>query len=97
VVTQERRDLTGVLDTDGHLRLAIQRAAQAVGQDVPEAAAMLGVHLAGTLGGQLSDGERAARYRELGGLLSKLGEAYEVQATQLRPPGQCGVTTGKPT
>lgn len=87
-----RRDLTGYLDNDGKLRLATQRAAQAAGRDIPEAAGMIGAHLLGTLG-LISDPDRAARYRELGDLLIQLGEAYQLQANQLDPPIVDGTTS----
>ncbi|MEO6084415.1 MAG: hypothetical protein ABIQ18_15045 [Umezawaea sp.] len=71
------------VNDDSDLRLCLQRAAQAVGQDVPEVGLLLGRHLLRTCG-LLSADERAARYTELGGLLIALGQAY-LDATE--PPG----------
>lgn len=90
-----RRDLTRYLDNDGQLRLATQRAAQAAGKDIPEAARMIGAHLLDTLG-LIPDPERAERYRELGQLLIQLGEAYQLQADQLDPPTVEGTTVESP-
>ena len=63
------------VNDDSDLRLALQRAATAVGQDVPEVGLLLGRHLLRTCG-LLSADERTARYTELGGLLIALGQAY---------------------
>ncbi|MFD9740781.1 hypothetical protein [Umezawaea sp. NPDC059074] len=62
-------------EVDGDLRLALHRAAAAVGQDVPEVGSLLVRHLVRTCG-LLSGDERTARYTELGGLLIALGQAY---------------------
>lgn len=70
-------------EVDADLRLCLHRAAQAVGQDVPEVGLLLSRHLLRTCG-LLSADERTARYTELGGLLVALGQAY-VDATG--PPG----------
>jgi hypothetical protein len=72
---------------DSDLRLCLQRAAQAVGQDVPEVGLLLGRHLLRTCG-LFSADERAARYTELGGLLIALGQAYLDAAPDITgPPG----------
>lgn len=72
---------------ESDLRLCLQRAAQAVGKDDPETARVLGAHLLGTCG-LLSDEERAARYRELGGTLLELGQLYLTAATERPGPAR---------
>lgn len=72
----------GVIDEDRERLRDLGRVSELVKAVKPGDALMLSDHLAGLLGNQ-SDGEQAARMRDLGALLVRLGEEYLDRATKL--------------